>query len=153
MARNQMSTPGRMFPLVIGERERAALADLVARAAASPTDHATQKRLAEAHARGQGGLGALNRALTVELPVGYTVTMTHEEHRPGVMCRHASIGLRTAPGRGPTPEAVAMILEALGFVNRLGAAATWLETLDDGTICPNVLEPLDGEMARLRRGA
>lgn len=139
-----------LFPLLIGPVERATLAELTARAATSPTDYATMKRMVQASAAGRP-TGSLNRALTVELPTAYTVTLTHEEHAPGVLCRHASIGLRTRRGRGPTPEAAQMILDALGFRNKIGRMASWLETLGDGTICPNFLEPLDGDMAKLAR--
>jgi len=136
--------------LLIGPTERAALDELSARAAASSTDYATMERMAAASAAGRS-TGELNRALTVDLPFGYTVTFTHEEHKPGVMCRHASIGLRTRPDRGPTPEAAQMILDVLGFRNKIGAMASWLETLKDGTICPNFVEPLDGDMTRLAK--
>lgn len=107
-----------LFPLIIGPTERALLADLTARAAASPTDYATMKKMAEAHQAGgvDGRLRELNRALTVDIPQGYTVTLT---------------------------------MDALGFRNKIGALAMWLETLDDGTTCPNFVEPLDGDMARL----
>jgi hypothetical protein len=140
-----------LFPLIIGPTERALLDDLTARAAASPVDYATMKRIADAAARPESapGLRAMNRVLTVDIPQGYTVTLTHEEHRPGVLCRHVSIGLRTRPGRGPTPEAAQMIMDVLGFRNKIGALAMWLETLTDGTTCPNFLEPLDGDMTRL----
>lgn len=135
-----------LHPLLIGPAQREVLDELAARAAASPTPYATMKALAQAQARGRRHLGDLNRALTVELPVGYTVTLTHEEHRPGVMCRHVSVGLKTRPGRGPTPEAVNMVLAALGFVLPVGRAPTWTEALDDETFAVNVLEPLSGNV-------
>lgn len=139
--------------LLIGPDEQRALADLTERAAASPTPYATMKALAEATARGQQNLGDLNRGLTVELPVDYTVTLTCEEHQPGVMCRHVSVGLRTLQGRGPTPEAVNMVLAALGFTARCGVVEclVWTEPLADGTFAVNVVEPLSGDLADLRR--
>ncbi len=140
-----------LFPLIVGPTERAALAELVAKASASPTDYATMKSMAEAPPSAAARLRAMNRAVTVEIPQGYTVTLTHEEHKPGVMCRHISIGLRTKPGRGPSPEAVGELLPLVGFVNRLGACAVWLETLDDGTSAINLVEPLSGNMAELSR--
>lgn len=140
-----------LFALIVGPKERATLADLVARAAASPTDYATMKRIADAHTAGIKGLGDLNRATTVEIPNGYTVTLTHEEQKPGVMCRHVSIGLRTSPGRGPSPEAVRELLPLVGFVNTIGGCAAWLETLDDGTSAINLVEPISGVMKDIAR--
>ena len=143
--------------LLIGPAQQRALADLTARAAASPTPYATMKALAEKHAqadvKGRWTLAKMNRGLTVELPVGYTVTLTHEEHQPGVMCRHVSVGLRARQGRGPTPEAVNLLLAALGFTARCGVVEciVWLETLEDSTFAVNVVEPLSGDLEELRR--
>lgn len=135
--------------LILGLREQALLRDLTARAAASPTDLATMKALVAATARGED-VGRLNRATTVEIPDGFTVTLTHEEHKPGVLCRHVSIGVRAQAGKGPSPEAVGMILAALGFVQPLGRAPVWQEWLADGTFAVNVLEPLSGDISELQ---
>lgn len=93
-----------------------------------------------------------NEALTLKIPVGFHVTYTHEEQRPGLACRHISISLDNAkPGSGPHPAAVDMLLEAYGYVNRVGGLATWLTELPDGTTVVEALEPLDGNMDHLRR--
>lgn len=138
-----------MPALILGLAERAQLADLTARAAASPTPYAMMRSLAQASPAHAEEIRELNRALTVEVPDGFTVTLTHEEHKPDVLCRHVSIGVRTTPGRGPAPGAVEMLMDALGFVNRLGRLPTWTETLADGTFAVNLVEPLDGDLRKL----
>lgn len=140
------------IPIFIGPDEKAKLVDLVARAAASPTDYWTLLALVAATEQGHGAkVAEMNKALTVEIPVGFTVTLTYEEQRPGVMCRHASIGVRTTPGRAPSPEAVTMIMTELGFVNSLGRLPTYMEYPPDGTGVINLIEPLDGDMRRLAK--
>lgn len=140
-----------VFPLLIGDLEQAAIAELLRRAAASPTDYATMQRLAAAPADDAEAIRAMNRALTIDVPVGYSVTLTHEEHKPNVMCRHASIALKTRPGRGPSEWAVRELLTLLGFHNTIGKMPMYLETLQDGTVAPNFIEPLDGDVAKLAR--
>jgi hypothetical protein len=141
------------IPLIIGPAEQAKLDELTARAAASPIDYATMQAIAQADKDPKNAprLRAQNRALSVEIPTAFTVTLTHEEHKPGVMCRHLSVGVRTTPGRGPSPAAVMMIMQALGFVNRLGRLPVYLETLDDGTAAINLVEPLDGDCRKLEK--
>lgn len=135
---------------MIGEKERSAIAELIAKAALRPTPLENMKRAAE-HKRTTGdAFNAMNEAATIDIPLGYAVTYTHEE-QPGAVCRHMSVSTAGAPGTGPNPLAVGMLMQEFGFKNDLSGAFSYLDTLRDGRLVINVIEPLDGNMEQLRK--
>ena len=139
-----------MKALLIGARERAAIADLVAKAVLRPMPLENVQRAA-AHKQKTGDAHApMNQAATIEIPLGFFVTYTHEE-QPGGMCRHMSVSVAGSRGSGPNPHAVALLMEEFGFKNAFGSAPMWLDTLKNGTLVINVLEPLDGNLEHLRK--
>jgi hypothetical protein len=138
------------YALIIDDVVRETAALLIAKASASPIPFTTMAQRHEAWRQGRNDLGELNRALTVEIPIDYVVTLTHEEHRPGVLCRHVSVGLKNGRQKhGPHPAAMREIMALLGFVNDMSEAAVWLEYLNDGSFAVNALEPLTGDMRAL----
>lgn len=139
-----------MRALVIGPTQKAAIAALIAKAAEHVTPLDAVKRAAQFRSQTGVGENAMNEALTIEIPNGYTVTYTHEE-QPGGVCRHMSVSVSDAPRRGPNPHAVAMLMEEFGFKNPFGGAHMWLDEGELRAVIVNVLEPLDGNMQALRR--
>lgn len=143
-----------MQGLLINSELLTALVELDIRASASVIDYDTMlltMRAMSEHSREE--IAAKNKALTIAVPIGYTVTLTYEEqpsakygHR---ICRHASIGLRTKPGHGPNPEAVLVILKGLGFKTTMNLLPKWLEPLEDGTFAVNAIEPVSGDLSEL----
>lgn len=136
--------------LMIGARERSEISSLILKASTRITPLADMERAANHKTRTGDAFNAMNEASTIDLPIGYAVTYTHEE-QPGAICRHMSISVDGKPGTGPSPHAVAMIMEEFGFKNPLSAAFTYLDTLRDGRLVINVIEPLDGNMESLRK--
>jgi hypothetical protein len=137
--------------LVIGPDQKRAIADLVERAGREPVPFEVMKRLAAAHAEGRDTRELRNRnaGLTIDIPFGYAATLTIEEHKPGVLCRHLSVS-SARPGRTPNGPAMDMLMEEFGFVNRLGSVPAFLEDLGQGRCAVNVIEPLDGDVDKLR---
>lgn len=135
---------------MIGAKEREAIAALVEKAAARPTPLENMKRAA-AHKRKSGdAFNAMNEASTIDLPIGFAVTYTHEE-QPGAVCRHMSVSVNGGPGVGPNPHAVSLLMQEFGFVNQLTGAFVYQDALRDGRLVINVIEPLDGDMEHLRK--
>jgi hypothetical protein len=92
--------------LIIGPKERAAIAEVIARAATrvTPLD---QMKLAHAFRERTGAaFNPLNEDLTIVVPLGWHITYTHEE-QPGAVCRHMSVSVEG--GRGPGPQGVAYL--------------------------------------------
>jgi hypothetical protein len=136
-----------MQALVISARERAAIAELVAKAPLNVTP-LEQMKLAHAFRERSGTIfNPLNEDATIDIPFGFAVTYTHEQ-QPGGVCRHMSVSL--AGGKGPGPYAVAQLMEEFGFKNAFGKAFMYSDRLPAGFII-HVIEPLDGDMEKLRR--
>jgi len=74
----------------------------------------------------------------VMLPNGFSVAITYED-QPCGMCLHMSM---SSPKRGkvPTPEAVTLVLDALGLARPIDECeAVWLEEFEPGRKAVNVL--------------
>ena len=130
---------------MIGARERTQISELIVKAEKRVTPLADMESAANHDA-----FNAMNEASTIDLPLGYAVTYTHEE-QPRAVCRHISISTDGQPGTGPSPYAVSAIMTEFGFKNTLENAFTYLDTLRDGRLVVNVIEPLDGNMESLRQ--
>ncbi len=134
-------------PLIIGTAEREAIAALIGKAATRVTPIRQVMRIAQARLR--SARNPLNDDMTLLIPTGFQVTYTHEE-QPRCTCRHISISLVAAPDRGPHPAAVQMLLDEFGFKNRLEELPFYVTQDDGGTTIIDVLEPLDGDVDRLK---
>lgn len=143
-----------MIALALGAAEMATIAAIKARAAADPEPYAVVLAVAKAAKQGQSPalLSERNRDKSAVVG-GLNVTFSHEEQRPGLVCRHLSVSLGEAipalPGMMPHPAAVAALMHEFGFLCDLGQLSLWRENLGDERIAINVLEPLDGDMAHL----
>lgn len=141
-----------MRALMIGPEERAMIGALIEKAAANPTPLATVMALAEARSAGKmTAINPLHDDYTMDIPQGYRVTFTHEEQRQCV-CRHLSLSVRDAkPGFGPHPAAAEVILKEFGFKNDIFNVYRWDEVMPVYGMVLDFIEPLDGNMQRLRR--
>jgi hypothetical protein len=74
-------------------------------------------------------------------PWQFFVVFTIETGHPAGTCRHMSLSIRRKD-RVPSPAAVWMVAEELGFSGGLLACSAWLERLSDGGIAINVAQPL-----------
>jgi hypothetical protein len=127
-------------PLIIGATQKAKLAALRKRALADPIDmQAAQTTLSTE----EGRIAHWRRmnALTIPIPVAFEVTFSVETGHPSGTMRHMSMSSGRR-GRSPTPEAVWMICEELGFVGSLEQCAFWFEDLKNGDKAVNVVQPV-----------
>jgi hypothetical protein len=114
-------------PLFIDDTVRAAFTALREQAAKTPVD----MRTIVARMKNREGKRAHMRQMTrqtVELPFGWAVTFSIEIGHPGGAARHMSLS-SPAQGRIPTPEAVWMVAEELGFTSGLEACMVFPEEL------------------------
>lgn len=142
-----------MRALLIDDDIRTTIKALIEKATANPTPLATVMKLAESRAAGNiGAINPMHDHYTIDIPQGYRVTFTHEEQRQCV-CRHLSLSvIGAAPGFGPNPTAAEVILKEFGFVNSSKRLYVWADydVPGIGTVI-DFVEPLDGDMMRLRR--
>jgi hypothetical protein len=128
-----------MQAMMIGETERAQIAELRAVAAASPLDvHAV---IATSN-RDEAGFRDMMRMSSVSLPHGFTVVYTQEiqpNAPPPGLCHHISIGV-DRPGKLPSPHAVDMILEAFGMQPLMASHGVWVEEISPGEKAVNILQ-------------
>jgi hypothetical protein len=125
--------------LVIGEAQRRLIAELKAFAAANPQDAISAKTVAD---RDMAAYRDMMSTLTLELPVGFVVTYTHEMQPKAGLCHHISISVRR-PKKVPHPEAVQMILNEFGMRPLDDApGGVWVEEIDPVTKAINVVQPV-----------
>lgn len=79
---------------------------------------------------------------TIDIPVLYCVTFSIETNHPAGTCRHMSMSSKS-PGRVPTPDAVLMVADELGFVGGLDACKLWAEDIGEGDIAINLAQPVN----------
>ena len=114
--------------LIIGEEQRQAITDLVTLARLNPFDAA----ILQAASMTMTDIDLLRwrhklDSFTMGLPIGFTVTYTHEEHPCG-LCEHINISVDG--GKYPSTAAIAMICQAFGMFGPDHAAQlvhTWPE--------------------------
>ena len=136
-----------MSALILGPEQKQALADLKAKAEASPL------HMPSVHFRlnQPGGLDqhmADMTAYTLKIPATYAVTFTiDDEVNESHKARHLSMSTAT-PGKVPHMQAVVMVAKELGFVftgadqSVLTEGAMWLEDIGDGQKAVNVVQYL-----------
>jgi hypothetical protein len=127
---------------VIGADERAKIEELIALAQAEPITLAEledwSKGFDPENPRSRDGKRTLPLKFTIDLPVGFTVTYTHEQQPPG-LARHLSVSVEG--GKLPNIVAVDMILKEFGFRQTVATAdRVWPENYGAGLTAINVLE-------------
>lgn len=130
-------------PLVIGEDERSARAKLRDHAALHPVEMQGLFERLQSPAHKRLHMDQMNRQ-SVQLPFGFWVTYSIETGHPIGTCRHMSMS-SPARGRAPTPEAIDMVAEILGFVGGYRLCTCWLEDLQRGNAkqqAVNLVQPL-----------
>jgi hypothetical protein len=146
----------KLRPLLIGPDERASIKALIAKAAADPVPFEEVREAADKRAHTGDGTDNSNLEYTICIPSGYHVTYTHEHQRPGEACecRHISFSVEdAAPGTGPNPAAIEVLLSEFGFKNKIGGLPSWMTHTADNLLIIEFVEPLDGDMERLQQKA
>jgi hypothetical protein len=129
-----------MSALVIDRDVVARLVDLRARAGVQPINVRELLKTIESPVVEAAYREAMSR-LTIEIPVGFTVTFSVETGHPAGVCRHMSMA-SSKPGRAPTSEGLWMVAEHLGFVGSLPDCRVWLEDLRSGGKAINIVQPI-----------
>lgn len=127
-----------MPALVIGQVQREQIATLRAIAGANPQDPRDVMFAAE---RGGEVFRAMMALLTVELPIGYFVTYSHETQPIG-LCHHLSVSVRR-PNKMPSVEAVEMILEEFGMRPLQTSASIWNEQISPTIAAVNIVQKVE----------
>lgn len=139
-----------MPALVIGGAEQqAAIAELIKLAELNVMPLAEVEALSSSPLEVQRCAAAGNRLQTIKLPVGYNATYTHET-QPEAICRHLSVSVDRR-GKLPSIEAVQAIMLLFHFVNEIRGCFVWIEGMADHQQAINVVEPLDGDMGKLKK--
>ena len=131
-----------MSALIIGEVQRAKIAELIAFAAATGPFHAENlKKLAGSEI---DRFRDMMNTLSIELPIGFHVTYSHVMHSQGpqpgrYQCISISVERRD---RVPSPDAIEVILEEFGMHGLKGSTAVWVEQLSHGLRAVNVVQPV-----------
>lgn len=114
-----------MSALVLGPAEKELIAELRERASAAPIGLDRIKAMSDgfdpddpASRKGREDQ-RVSADFTIDLPGGFRVTYTLEQQPPG-LCRHLSISVG-APGRAPSPHAIAALMQEFGFRATEGA--------------------------------
>ena len=129
-----------MTALFIGPEQKAALVALRERAAKAPVDMPSLMERIKT-TRGRREHKDRMTRQTVALPVSYMVTFSIETGHPCGTCRHMSMSTATA-GRVPSPEALWMVAQELGFSGELSSCSTWFEDLEGHGRAVNVVQPV-----------
>jgi len=118
-------------PLIMGAAQTAQLAALRTKAATEPPVdmHGLSERLKDP-ANKRAHMNRMDE-LTIEIPIGFLVTFSIEIGHPAGAARHMSMS-SPQRGRTPTPEAVWMVAEELGFTGSIEQCTVWLEDLQRG---------------------
>jgi hypothetical protein len=130
-------------PLWIGPEQKAAIAELIAKAGRERVPLENMKRRVKNLQRGIPLPKSYNQAFTIEIPFGFTVTYTVEEQPQG-WTRHLSVAADRS-GRAPHPAAVEMLMREFGFraagVRQIEIA--WMEWLGNDRQAVNLVEYIE----------
>jgi hypothetical protein len=128
-----------MRALVIGETEKAKIAELRQTAAANVMDAAAMRTASGKDIR---AYRQMMEELSIELPRGFLVTYSHDRHPdPYGVVRHISVSVDRA-NRVPHPAAVDMILEAFGMQPIGESVSVWIEDVGKREKAINVVQRL-----------
>lgn len=143
--------------LIIGDAERALIAEAVRRAREHPVSFDEVRRFKDAVPQDRPHLRLADRRMEprrvpmsegVELPGGFRCAISFEQQPIG-LCRHLSVSVDT-PGPLPNLLAVGMIAEAFGFVAGM-ERRMWLEEFAPGHHAVNVVEPVIDDVPQTRQ--
>lgn len=128
-------------PLIIGPPQKRALAALRDRAATDPMD---VHKILELVSEPNGMVAHLKRmsTFTIPLPIAYVVTFSIETGHSVGMVRHMSMSSNRR-GKAPTPEAVWMVAEELGFVGSIADCRVYLEPFGKSGKAVNIVQPVN----------
>lgn len=129
-----------MTALLLGAAELAALHELRELAARHPINAPALFKILQT-ARGERRHRAQMESQSLLVPFGFRVAFSVETGHPAGTVRHLSVSM-TEPGRLPSPEAIWMIAEALGFAGGLEVCKLWPEQLSAGGTAINVAQPV-----------
>jgi hypothetical protein len=131
-----------LLPFILGPEQIEALVALKAHAEAHPTPLEVLQALKD----GMPTPEELNKDFAIDIPVGIRVVFTMEQQPIG-LCKHMSMSV-ALEGRLPSPIAVMLVMEHLGFVvplkSLIGLGLVWEEAPGRGVVAINVVEPVDG---------
>jgi hypothetical protein len=137
-----------MTALMIGAEEHAALDALKRLAAEHPVDvRALTVALALPGVKA-AHMAQMTRQ-SVHLPADFLVTLSIETGQPVGTCRHMSMSVGH-PDRLPSPHAVWLVAEVLGFWGSLADCAVWEEALTQGAAI-NLVQPIRPETTEQRQ--
>lgn len=125
--------------LIIGATQRKQIAELRVLAAANVQDPTQVINTAR---RDIKAYRDMMNALTVEIPLGYFVTYTHELQPHHGLCHHISISV-DRPRKMPSVEAVEMLLEEFGMEPLKRSRGVWIEEVDPTTSAINILQTIN----------
>lgn len=126
-----------MAVLVIGDEERRKFVDVRVLAEANVIDVTSLHRLAS-----PDDLAAFRwmmQSLSVEIPIGYRVTYSHEKQSFGIV-KHISISV-DRPRVAPATEAIELILSEFGMNPLRKSYGIWPEEVDE-CIAINIIQPI-----------
>ena len=131
-----------MRALIIGAEEKAAIAELKARAAENVLDVAAVEEQAK---RDIAAFRAGMLRQSIPLPLGFVVTYTHERQPDPMLgvIQHISVSVDT-PNKYPSVEAVEMILDAFGMAPLKQSLKIWPEEIEPDHGAVNVAQFLAG---------
>jgi hypothetical protein len=127
-------------PLVLGRAETDKIATLRRFASANPLDVLEIREMMKTR-EGYNKHYRRMKRYTIVIPTAFVVTFSIETGHPAGLCRHMSMSSKKH-GRTPTPEAVMMLTEALGFVGGLEGCVIWEENIGGGDVAINVVQPV-----------
>lgn len=128
-------------PLILGQTQREDLVRLRHKAVSEPVD----ARAVIEQIKSADGIEAHFKRMqefTISIPTVFMVTFTIETGHPVGVCRHMSMSSNNR-GRAPTPAAVWMVCQELGFTGGLEHCMVRLEEIDGGDKAISVVQPLN----------
>jgi hypothetical protein len=128
-----------MSVLLIGEAERAKIANLIEIAKLNPIDPQEAQHAADAN---REAFRVFMRTVSIDLPVGFRATFTYET-QPFGLAAHLSVSIDKI-SRVPVPAVVDMIAREFGMRPILEEKdiMIWVEDLETGHKAVNVLQKI-----------
>lgn len=133
-----------MSALIIDDAVRANLRRLVEAATVRKIDMAVrveEMKSEEGMSRHTKQMMAQSVMIPGPAPFLVTYSVEYNHPTPGLF-RHMSMSIMK-PKRVPSPEAVWMVAEELGYVGGLDYCNFWQEALSDGEVAINLVQPFD----------
>lgn len=125
-----------MPALVIGATQLRQIADLCKLAAVSVLNPQTSEAIAQRDMRAYRDMMSM---YTLELPVGFFVTYSHEMQPAAGLCHHLSVSV-ARHGKMAGVEAVEIILEAFDMAPLQQSDRIWIEDIGGGEKALNILQ-------------